>query len=205
MRRIRKDLTGKRFARLVVIALSGRTANRQTLWLCKCDCGNRVKVRYGNLTSGNTESCGCLKAGNHRIHGMSRTPIHNRWQAMLARCNGTSSKEANRCYHDRGIRVCKAWKKFENFYAWATTHGYRHELTLERRNNNGPYSPRNCVFASRTVQNNNSRNNRLLTLHGETKPLRQWARAYRMSESTIHHRLHRGWSDFAAITTPSMR
>lgn len=52
------DLTGRRFERLTVL---GRDMNdwTQVKWICRCDCGNIVKVLRENLLSGNTKSCGC--------------------------------------------------------------------------------------------------------------------------------------------------
>ena len=55
-----KDLAEKRFGRLVAIEISHR-ASRCIYWLCKCDCGNEVRVRSRNLLRGDTHSCGCLK------------------------------------------------------------------------------------------------------------------------------------------------
>lgn len=52
------DLTGQKFGRLTVLKDVGRK-NRQVLWLCKCDCGNEIKIEAGRLKSGNTKSCGC--------------------------------------------------------------------------------------------------------------------------------------------------
>ena len=50
------DRTGQRFGKLIAIKhLSGGK------YLCKCDCGNILKVETSNLTSGNTQSCGCLQ------------------------------------------------------------------------------------------------------------------------------------------------
>ena len=57
------ELEGQRFGRLVVIR---RTEERQAnciVWECKCDCGNITRVRSGNLTGGNTQSCGCISKG----------------------------------------------------------------------------------------------------------------------------------------------
>ena len=52
----RTDKTGQRFGRLVTIKkLPGGK------YLCQCDCGNIVEVETGNLTTGNTQSCGCLQ------------------------------------------------------------------------------------------------------------------------------------------------
>ena len=54
------DLTGKRFGKLVAIERTGKKQNNSQVWLCGCDCGNKVEVSAGNLTSGKTKSCGCL-------------------------------------------------------------------------------------------------------------------------------------------------
>ncbi|WP_427814321.1 AP2 domain-containing protein [Enterococcus sp. 22-H-5-01] len=61
------DLTGQRFERLIVIEDSGdRTKNGRVLWRCECECGNHKNVSGTNLISGNTKSCGCLKAQLNR-------------------------------------------------------------------------------------------------------------------------------------------
>ena len=56
-----KDLTGKRFGRLVVIEDSGERQGTNIKWLCRCDCGNETKVAGGDLMKCDTESCGCLR------------------------------------------------------------------------------------------------------------------------------------------------
>ncbi|MBY0263667.1 MAG: HNH endonuclease [Phycisphaerales bacterium] len=58
------DLTGSRFGRLAVLALTGRNAKRDALWLCACDCGGSHVVPSQALKSGGTSSCGCLKVQN---------------------------------------------------------------------------------------------------------------------------------------------
>ena len=54
-----ENLTGQRFGKLIVLDRVG-TKNKNTTWLCQCDCGNKVIVRKDHLKSGNTQSCGCL-------------------------------------------------------------------------------------------------------------------------------------------------
>ena len=49
------DIIGKRFGRLLV---KKRTSKDKVL--CCCDCGKEKEIKYGNLVSGNTKSCGCL-------------------------------------------------------------------------------------------------------------------------------------------------
>lgn len=64
-RKNKKDLVGKKFGKLTVIEDSTkRTVGQQVIWICKCDCGNILEVQSGNLTSGNTKSCGCTKRSN---------------------------------------------------------------------------------------------------------------------------------------------
>jgi hypothetical protein len=51
---------GKRFGKLVVVERIGTDKHNNTLWKCKCDCGNTPTISMGCLTRGHTKSCGCL-------------------------------------------------------------------------------------------------------------------------------------------------
>lgn len=53
-----QDLTGQRFGHLVVLSFVGRIKN-QSVWKCRCDCGEETQVYASNLKSGGTRSCGC--------------------------------------------------------------------------------------------------------------------------------------------------
>jgi hypothetical protein len=57
----RSNLIGKRFGRLVVIERAESDAQRNSRWLCVCDCGTKKVVRIGHLVTANTKSCGCLR------------------------------------------------------------------------------------------------------------------------------------------------
>lgn len=48
----------KRFGRLVVLKRDESSKNTQ--YICKCDCGNKVSVSSNSLTNGATKSCGCI-------------------------------------------------------------------------------------------------------------------------------------------------
>src|ERR1035437_4374679 len=50
---------GDRFGRLVL--QSKVSGNRNTRWLCLCDCGKQTQVYQHNLKSGRITSCGCWK------------------------------------------------------------------------------------------------------------------------------------------------
>lgn len=65
-----KDLTGKRFGRLIVLENVGRlTKSPNVYWKCKCDCGNSKNVRADYLRNGHTSSCGCFGDENRKKKG----------------------------------------------------------------------------------------------------------------------------------------
>lgn len=55
------SLLGNRYGRLTVVE-EVENDTPQRIWRCKCDCGNEVNVRSYTLTSGHTQSCGCLRS-----------------------------------------------------------------------------------------------------------------------------------------------
>ena len=70
-----KDITNKRFGKLVAIQPTSKRANGSIVWKCKCDCGNIAYVSQGNLASG-TISCGCARSkGEQKISEYFQT--HN--------------------------------------------------------------------------------------------------------------------------------
>lgn len=54
------DLTGKTFGRLTVLQLDTKATTKNKKWLCQCECGTIKSIQGCNLTSGVTQSCGCL-------------------------------------------------------------------------------------------------------------------------------------------------
>jgi hypothetical protein len=61
-----KRLEGQRFGRLVVLERSQINPHK---WRCRCNCGTRVQVTTGHLTSGNTRSSGCASGYRSDVHG----------------------------------------------------------------------------------------------------------------------------------------
>lgn len=62
-----RDLTGQKFGRLEVLKDSGLRNRGNIIWLCKCECGSFKKIAGRNITSGKTQSCGCLSVEQARL------------------------------------------------------------------------------------------------------------------------------------------
>lgn len=67
-----KDITGMKFGRLTAIEFAEKR-NGHIYWLCKCECGNFVKVRKYSLVIGKTKSCGCLNRENRKLYARLRS------------------------------------------------------------------------------------------------------------------------------------
>lgn len=200
-----RDLTGQRFGRLIVIERA-ENKGKQVAWLCRCDCGAEITTRSDNLTSGGTQSCGCFNreqsSKKHTKHGGSNTRLYDIWKKAKSRCN---DKQNDRYadYGGRGITVCPEWSEsFEAFRDWALANGYRDDLTIDRIDVDGNYTPKNCRWISNQKQQNNRRDNHYITYNGETHTITEWARIYKLSENALVHRVLRGWDIERAFNTP---
>lgn len=204
----RSNLTGRKFGRLTVVRQSLADSSQQSLvWECQCDCGNTRTVATGNLTSGNSKSCGCLRvetaitAGLRRRrhgHNTRNSPTYRSWSQMRKRCKSDLPR-----YGGRGIVVDPRWESFENFLA---DMGERPiDCTLDRVNNDGPYSPGNCRWATQITQSNNRYNHRWVTYQGRTQTVAQWAREVGMSRGVLNNRIKGGWDVERALTTPVLK
>jgi hypothetical protein len=67
-------------------------------------------------------------------------------------------------------------------------------LTVERKDNNGPYCSNNCRLATRAEQSRNTRRNVRLTAFKETKIQADWAKQIGIDDSTLRRELANGKS-----------
>lgn len=204
-RRSSKELTGKKFSRLLVLQRVGSNKFDKALWLCACDCGQSTVVTTGQLMNGTTRSCGCYKAERQRdanvIHGLARrkskSRTYNCWANMLQRCCNPNST-MYRYYGGRGITVCERWLDFASFYA--DMGDAPPNLTIERKDTNGNYEPSNCKWADFTEQVLNRRCTRWISCGGQTLTITQWARETGIKHGVISKRIASGWSVEDALT-----
>lgn len=136
-----------------------------------------------------------------RKHGLSYTPEYRAWQQMRLRC--TDPKHAAwPDYGGRGITVCAEWLDSpKQFLAdMGTKPTPKHEL--DRRDNDGQYSPGNCRWVVRQVNCRNRRSNVFIELNGERLTLVEWSQRCGVSTTVIQKRLQSGWAANDALHTP---
>lgn len=193
-----QNLVGKKFNMLVVVDLE---QSNPVVWKCRCDCGNYTYVRTSNLKRGLVKSCGCLQQRGNPVHNLSNSRLYRIRAKIIRRCFCEDDPAYPR-YGGRGITMCQEWRdSVESFVNWAYENGYRDDLTIDRIDNNGNYTPENCRWATSVEQANNTRRNRVFTYNGKTQNLKQWCDELGLNYSRIHSRLTRGWDFEKAITT----
>lgn len=162
-----------------------------------CKCGKEKLQTPFRLKSGRSKSCGC-RGG----HGKSYTRIYRIYRGIKNRCyneNATDFKD----YGGRGIKMCDEWLgSFQAFNDWSIKNGYTNKLSIDRKDNEGGYTPDNCRWVNWLTQNNNRRSNVYITYGGRKLSASEWARKLNVSSDTLTDRKRRGWTDEEIITTP---
>lgn len=153
------SIIGKRFDRLIIKTAErlvkyredGKVASTYIHCICLCDCGNFKPVRWSNLRSGSTASCGCLREElrgfNLKTHGLSHLKEHMIWTDMVNRCTNPDSKSFKN-YGGRGITVSDSWLGSEGFVNFLNDMGRMptDRFTIERVNVDLGYGPSNCIW-----------------------------------------------------------
>lgn len=129
------NLIGARFGRLTVLSQLPRKPKTDTLWLCRCECGELIKAKGYRLRNKQTRSCGCLKSEQQSQrqtkHGLSKHPLYYRWHHL---------KEQS--------LLCYEWHNDAKlFIEWVIDNGYKKGHSLFRINMLALYSPVNCYCA----------------------------------------------------------
>jgi len=90
-------------------------------------------------------------------HGLSSHPIYFIFKNMKLRCY-YKKHQSYKNYGGRGIKICDEWlSDIRKFYSFCVENGWRKNLQIDRKNNNGDYTPENCRFVTRSINNINKR------------------------------------------------
>ena len=206
LKKLRKPLPiGERFGRLTVLRLVETPAdyrgNDTRFVECICDCGTLKNLSLAAI-KGATTSCGCahheMLVKRNTSHGMTKSKMYGVWASMINRCHNKRVK----CYPNyggRGVSVCDRWKQsFESFYQ--DVGDAPEGKSLDRVDNDGPYSPENVRWATQQQQAENSRKAVKVGAFGKTQSPRKWSEEFGVPASVIRGRLKTGWSPEDAVS-----
>lgn len=191
-------MINNKYSRLLILQspqLIIKNDRKQQVVLCRCDCGVEKLFSVYDIVSGNTKSCGCLKIekliARSTKHGLCNHSLFWVLSEIKNRCYNPNHKRYSD-YGGRGITVYSAWlNDVKLFYDWAISNGWQKGLQIDRRENDGNYTPDNCRFVSSKVNNNNKRNHLLITYNGMTKNLSEWSVELGLNYSMLLARLKR--------------
>lgn len=118
-------------------------------------------------------------------------PLFSTWANMRGRCLSPTNKNFDR-YGGRGIYICERWNDFGTFVSDVGEKPAN--STLDRKDNDGPYSPENCRWISKKQQSRNRHDTVLLTIDGVTYTAIELAEKAGVKTATIVKRHEAGLS-----------
>ena len=188
------SLIGRRFGKLFVTGgAPKRWRKTYSYWICDCGatgCSDNTWIKF-------TIDPSCRSCSN-RTHGQSLSKTYRIWQQILQRCLNPKS-DAFKHYGGRGIKVCDRWLAWKNFLV---DMGERPAgLSINRKDNNGPYCKQNCEWTTQAQQRRNSRSNIILTVRGVTGCMTDLCNHFNVSFQVARRRFRHGWSAEASLFT----
>lgn len=116
--------------------------------------------------------------------------LYQIWLGMRNRCDNPKSK-CYRSYGGRGIRICDEWQNYPAFREWALVNGYQENLTIDRINTGGDYSPSNCRFLPIAENQKRRTMNHYIICEGRAYTLTSLTKFLGARRTALHNRLRK--------------
>lgn len=191
------DITGNRYGHMIVLGLDHIDKFNKSYWKCRCDCGNEFVRAKSRIRISPINACGkCnytkLEKRYATTHGDSPKDakyhrLYSIWIGMRKRCYQPTHNYYHR-YGGRGITICDEWlgeNGYINFKEWALSHGYKDNLTIERKDYNGNYCPENCCWVTMLEQHKNTSKVIKILCYGKIYTLHEFCKTFHTSQLTV--------------------
>ncbi len=199
------DFVGKSYNRLTILP-DILPIGRRTKVMAICDCGVIKEYRLNSITSGTTQSCGCIHSEKVGKHGLREHPLYGVWASMIQRCYD-SNANSYKNYGGSGVTVSEMWRhNFVAFYDWAIDK-WKPGLQIDKDIRSGCqtgklYCPECCCFVTPLQNNRRRRNTVMLTCRGESKSLSEWCEQTGSNYILVINRVRNGWDHERALIEP---
>lgn len=173
--------------------------DRPRYGIFRCKCGNVREVNMNTVIKGKSKGCKKCQRNNTGVPTKIHTKLYQAWYRARSRCYHESNPSYKN-YKEHGITMCDEWLNDpESFIVWAYNNGWKPGLSLDRIDNDGPYAPWNCRWATNKQQMRNTRQNILFEHDGETKCMMEWCEIFGIPHYLAYNRYRRGITDFDTV------
>ncbi len=165
----------------------------------RCTCGNSFETMNRNITSGATQSCGCLsiEINEAKMINPALIYLYSLHASIWSRCYNEKNNSYER-YGKIGITFQEDWRDNNDKFVADLLQEIGHRPTkkhqLDRIDNDNNYISGNLRWVTAKENNRNKSNNRRVEINGETKTVAEWAEISGLKYALILGRLNQGWT-----------
>lgn len=203
MGRKASNLSGVRVGTFIVMDRVQQAGKKNSLWICRCECGAFKKVRADVIVK-NSAYCFDCAPRHPKKRPMARSKIYQTWLGIHKRCKAKPGQNGYKHYAGKGIVVCERWRSFDNFLSdMGEPPTKKH--SIDRIDGSKGYEPANCRWATSGEQNRNTTRNHRITIGSETLTLVDWCERFNTNHVRVIKRMNVGWPAELALAVPALK